>query len=792
MKYLKRIGAFFADRKAHFKRQKWYGRLLWTVIYGIIFFFLFLGAIDINFLWLFGHSPRMSELREADMSLASELYSCDGVMLGKYFNENRSPVKLTQVSPYMVKGLIATEDARFYSHHGIDATATFSAIAATATGDRRGGSTITQQLVKNMLKTRTHYSRGLFGMIPGVRVVIVKLKEWIGALKVELFFSKEEILSLYLNTVDFGSNSFGIKTASRTFFNTTPDSLKVEEAAVLIGLLKAPTRYSPVSHPDNALRRRNTVLNQMVKYDVITQKLCDSVKGLPISLNYSVENNYEGQALYFRGAVARELQDWLKENNYDLWSDGLKIYTTLDSRLQAYAEDATRRHMQRTQRIFNDHWGKEKPWKLPTDTGGVEQFVVQLARQTKSYRGLKKKFTNEDSILQHLQIPHKMKVFTWKGERDTMFSTIDSIRYYLMFLNTGFASIEPQTGYIKTWVGGIDFKYFKYDHVKQAKRQPGSTFKAFVYTAAIDKGIDPCDTFVDRPVTVNYIENGEAKTWSAHNADWLNTGEHLTVKHAFATSLNSITIQVMQKIGWTAVAQYAHMLGIKSPLKEVPSICLGSSDVSLFEMLTAYCPLVNGGYKVDPIMVTKIVDKNGKTVYEGKIKKTKVLSDETAFLMTVMFRGGLSEPGGTTQGLWAYDLFRFNTDFGGKTGTSNNYADGWFMGITPNLIGGVWVGGEHRNIRFRTSALGEGCKTALPEFALYMEHVLADSTFKQYRAKFADKPPVKINRNYTCHTYHPIRDSIRKARKDSLFSEARDSVHPDMPTNIDTLNIQIQ
>lgn len=717
----------------------------------IVVLFLFIILVDFNFLWLFGRSPKVTQLNNPKMSTASELYTADNVLIGKYFYENRVPVEYKELSTSLINSLIATEDVRFYKHHGIDFRSTIGIFWSMAQGEKRGGSTITQQLVKNLFKTREHYSRGLFSFIPGLKVVVYKTKELINAVKIEFYYTKEEILTMYLNTVDFGSNSYGIQSASTTFFNKNPGELKIEEGALLIGLLKAPSYYSPISNPENALRRRNTVIDQLVKYDFLTKEKADSIEKIPIHLHYKVAGNYDGEALYFRDAVARELQDWCKENKKDIYRDGLKIYTTIDLRLQKLAEESMQQHMKSLQKRFFQHWQGQAPW---IDENGKEMpgFIEDIAKQTDEYKRLSKKFgKGNDSVDFYLNKPHPMTVFTWEGDKDTIFSTLDSIRYYKHILHAGFLSMDPQTGFVKTWVGGVNFKYFKYDHVSQFKRQPGSLFKAFLYTAAIDNGYGPCDQMTDRNITINYEEGGHTQSWSPHNADFSFSGRSMSLKHAFARSVNSIAVQVSQKIGWTKVIEYAKRMGIKSPIPNVPSVCLGTSDVSLLEILDAYAPIVNGGYRLDPVFISKITDRTGNVLYEYKKTKTKILNDETAFLMSIMLRAGLSEPGGTTQGLFEYDLFKYDTDFGGKTGTSSNYSDGWFIGVTPKLIGGAWVGSESRSVHFRTSALGEGLKTALPIYGLFMQKVLRDPKLKEYRGKFP-KAPSHVSKDYSCHT----------------------------------------
>jgi penicillin-binding protein 1A len=525
-------------------------------------------------------------------------------------------------------------------------------------------------------------------------------------------------------------------------------------------MLKAPTYYSPISHADRALERRNIVLGQLFKYKMITQQELDSLCKIPILLNYSVENNYDGKVPYFREAVSSYLKRWLKEKELNLYEDGLKIYTTLDLGMQRYAEEAMSEHMKRLQKRFFQHWEGENPWRKENGDE-IPDFIGKIVVKTNHYKNLIKLFPDQkDSVDYYLNKARSMRVFTYKGDRDTLLSTIDSIKYYNTLLHAGFVTMDPFNGYVKTYIGDIDFNSFKFDHVIKSKRQPGSTFKAFVYTAALESGYAPCDKLMDVPVTYNYTEKGKAKSWSPNNADWKFTGSSVTLKYAFAKSINSIAVQLTQKMGWQKVIAYAHKLGIKTELADVPSVCLGSSDVSLFELINAYCPLINEGYKIEPILVTKITDRKGRILYEMLPKKERVISEETAFLMTQMLLGGLHEPGGTTQALFEYDLFSDNkTDFGGKTGTSSNHSDGWFLGVTPALISASWVGADNRSVHFRTSELGEGCKTALPIYGLFMEKLLKDPTYAvDYKKKFP-KPKIKITKNYSCHTYFHKKDS---------------------------------
>ncbi|MFD3000062.1 penicillin-binding protein 1A [Pontibacter toksunensis] len=730
---------------------------VWKVFFlGFAFVLGYLLSVDNNLFYLFGSSPSLDRLENPRSDMASELYTSDGKLIGKYFKENRSPIGYDSLSPMLIKALVATEDIRFYDHSGIDPAAIMSAAYGSLQGDARGASTITQQLAKNLYKTRTADSKGVLGHVPGVSLVIAKTKEWLTAIKLEQRYTKEEILAMYLNTVDFGSNSFGIKVASKTFFNTTPDSLKTEQAAVLVGLLKAPSYYSPKFNPENATRRRNTVLGQLAKYKYISPAQADSLSELPLVLEYKVENHYDGPATYFRGAVAEHLQEWTKENGYDLYRDGLKIYTTIDSRMQVHAEEAMEEHMRTLQRRFDNHWEGRNPWVDEKDQE-ISGFIEETIKRTAYYKRLKEKHGNDEAAInKELNTPREMMVFTWDNdslEKKVMMSPLDSLAYYKHFLHGGMMTMDPFSGHIKAWVGGINFKYFKYDHVKQARRQPGSTFKPFVYVAAIDNGYSPCDKIVDKRITINYVEDGKKMDWSPTNADWEYTGAPMTLRRAMGKSVNSVTAQLTERVGWETVVNYAHRLGITSPLQEVPSIGLGPSDVSIFDMVGAYSTFPNQGFHTEPMFITRIEDRNGNLIHQFVPKQKKVLSEETAFLMMHMLKGGIEEPGGTSQALWEYDLWNGN-EIGGKTGTTSNHSDGWFMGVTKDLVTGVWVGGEDRSIHFRTSQLGEGSKTALPVFGLYMEKIYEDKSLGYTKGRFPG-PTVDISKKYNCTTVLP-------------------------------------
>lgn len=768
-------------RISRYRKLVWYRKITNLFITGFVLFLISLFLIDINFLWLFGKSPSLYSISNPEQNISSEIVSADGKVIGKFFTENRMPVKYEEISPIIIETLIATEDERFYEHFGVDVKGLFGAVKDMMKGDARGASTITQQLVKNMHKTRDQYSTGLFGYIPGVKLLIMKLKEWISAIKIEVLYSKQEILTMYFNTVDFGSNSFGVRTAARTYFKVSPSELNYEQSAVLIGLLKATTTYNPKTNPNNSKERRNVVLQNLVAHQIITQTVCDSLKELPIKLNYSVEQSYDGDALHFRAYLAKYLKDWQEENDYNIYTDGLKIYVTIDSRMQKYADEAVQKQMYTIQRRFFSHWQGENPWQ-DENHKEIKNFIEDIAKKTTAYAYLNEKFNgNADSINKYLNLPNKIKVFDYKlGEKDTTLSIMDSIRYMNHFMHTGFVVMEPNTRYVKAWVGDINFKYWQYDKVAQSKRQPGSTFKLFDYTAAIMNGKAPCDIVTDKPITWKYMEKGKPKSWSPQNTDWNFLPYPMSLKHAFARSINSVAVQVSQEVGIAEVIKYAHLLGIKTPLEDKPSTCLGSSDVSLLELVNSYGTVINEGLYQEPIVVLRIEDKDGNVIYEPKSEQKRVIPYEAAWLMTEMLKGGMTEPGGTTQALWEWDLFKYNTNFGGKTGTSSNHSDAWFVGVTKNLIGGAWVGGEHRSIHFRSGELGEGSRTALPIFALFMEKVLKDKSLQHYQGKFPTKPKEKIAKSYSCHTYIPKDTSL----VDSTALIGIDSLQLEQPVEV--------
>ena len=755
-----------------YRGAKWYKKCAVGFVSFIIAFILYLVAVNLNLFWLFGKSPTIHSIMNPETSTASMLYSADGVMIGKYFNENRTPVEYSEISPVFFKALIDTEDERFYSHHGIDFQGLFAAVKDMLGGKARGASTITQQLVKNMFRVRTQYSTGLLGKVPGLKIIIMKSKEWILAVELEMFYSKEEILTMYANTVDFGSNAYGIKTAAKTYFNVDPRDLNAEQSAVLVGLLKATSTYNPKLNPKNSLRRRNVVLQNMLSHGDLTKQQFDSISALPIDLNFRVENAYDGQALYFRQAVAAELREWCRDNGYDLYGDGLKIYTTIDTRLQKYAEEAAIKHMRQVQNNFRSHWGKTNPWQDEMHRE-IPGFIEDIAKRTDAYKKLAARYPdNPDSVDYYMNKPHRVRLFDYDGVREDSISSMDSIRYMVRFMHTAFVAMEPQTGHVKAWVGDIDFRTWKYDKVT-AKRQPGSTFKLFVYTASMNSGLAPCDRRVDSWLSLDVTgRDGKPTKWSPRNANGVYSGDSLTLKSAFAQSINTVAVKLGMEVGIPNVISTAHDMGIKSKLDNAPALSLGASDVNLLELVNAYCCIADDGMHHDPVLVTRIEDSKGNTIYTATDEHRQAIPYRSAFLMQQMLMAGMREPGGTSMALWGYvGQFCGDTDFGGKTGSSSNYSDAWFVGVSPALVVGAWVGGEYRCIHFRNSQFGQGSRAALPLCGYFLQSVMADERFRRYHRKFGDpKEPIPTS-EYGCAACwkEPVDSDSLSFGADSIF-----------------------
>ena len=742
---------------------------------GLLTVGLFVASIGYNFNGWYGNLPKLEALENPDTELASELYSEDGVLLGKYFRTNRTSVNYEDISPNLINALIASEDIRFYEHSGIDLKGTFAIpYSLLIRGKKRGSSTITQQLAKNLFKTRTGDELGSLvsdresfpGNISAFRLIVAKIKEWILAIRIEKAYTKKEIITLYLNTVDFGSNAFGIQVASETFFNESPDQLNVQQSATLIGLLQSTTRYSPILNPDNSIVVRNQVINQLAKYGYLPKQEADSIKRLPIVTDqYSVESHNTGIATYFRSEVQKELLQFAKEYGYDLYSDGLRIYTTLNAKMQVYAEEAVREHMTEYQALFFDHWKGRNPW---IDENGREMpgFLENAIRKTQHYKYLVQTYgEGSDSLKAILNRPHPMRVFTWTTpdmQMDTVLSPLDSLKYYKHFLHAGMLAMQPDNGHIKAWVGGINHRYFKYDHVKQGFRQPGSTFKPILYTAAIDNKFHPCYLVPDSPVTFTVREDKVTKSYTPQNAEGYYSNELLTLRQALAKSVNSIAAYLIKEINPRTVAQYAYEkfgigylrekynIGLK--IEAVPALALGTSDVSLFELVPAYGTFVNRGIWTEPMFLTRIEDKNGKILKRFVPKTIEALDEELAYIMTYMLRGSNEIEGGTSRRLLRYK-FKTGNEVGGKTGTTSNYSDAWFIGFTTELVVGVWTGGEDRAIHFRSLKYGQGGRQALPIFAKFLEKAYADDSLNLKKGAFP-LPSRPLQTELDCDVYN--------------------------------------
>lgn len=767
-----------------YKGRRWWFKLIVALLSFFILIAFFIFAVMVNLFWLFGKSPSAYEIMHPKNPEASLIYSADGKVIGKFFDENRQSVSYTDINNAFFQALVSTEDERFYEHNGVDFKGMLAAVKDAVGGRARGASTISQQLVKNMfrIRTNTEYGTGLIGKIPGMGIVIMKTKEMAIAVQLEMLNEKDSILTMYANTVDFGSNAFGINTAARTYFDKAPSELRVEEAAVLVGLLKATSTYNPRINPQQSLSRRNVVLENMYNHrrDMVkhygkacieTKEQLDSLKKLPIKLNFNVETAYDGQALYFRRAVA----DYIKENspNLDPYTDGLKIYTTIDTRLQRYAEEAVVEQMKKVQSSFDSHWkGLGEPWR---DEKGqlIPNFIENIARETSAYKNLRARFpSSPDSVDYYMNRPHAVKLFDYEGGHVENISTMDSIRYMVKFMHTGFVAIEPSTGQVKAYVGDVDFDTWKYDKVR-SMRQPGSTFKLFVYATAMKQGWTPSDARLKDSYIRMEVYDAKRDTttiWQPHNANGHFSNANLPLRSAFAQSVNTIAVKLGQEVGIRNVVETAHDMGIESPLNETPSLPLGSSDVNLLELVSAYGTVANDGVHVAPVLVTKIVDRDGNVVYEAAPTRTKALDERSAFFMQKMLEAGVRDGGGTSQTLGsATYLGRFNgkIDFGGKTGTSNNHSDAWFVGVTPALVGGAWVGGEYRSIHFRSGKLGQGSRTALPIFGLFMNKVLNDPVFAPRYLKLYKSAPEGVDASMYSYSYVPV-----EAEPDSLLSDS--------------------
>jgi penicillin-binding protein 1A len=707
--------------------------------------------------------PSKRELRNIQNQVASEIYSADSVLLGRYFIEDRTEVALNDISPAVIDALVSTEDVRFYEHKGIDFLSLGRVIIKSILMQDEsagGGSTLTQQLVKNIFPRKRYWV---------LSMVVNKFKEALTAQRLERLYTKDELITLYLNTVPFADNTYGIESASNRFYSVPAKDLTIDQAAVLVGMLKATHYYNPRLFPDRSTTRRNVVLQQMVKYGFLESSAADSLKQLPLSLNYNRVTHHHGLAPYFREYLKNELVEWCAKQKdalgqpYNLYTSGLKIYTTLDSKMQTYAEESMTKQMGILQQQFIDHWGKQKPWV------GNERVLDEAIQRSPRYKKLLASGLTEDEILIELQKPIAMKLFTWDGVKEGMVSPIDSIIHHLQFLNAGFLAMDPTTGEVKAWVGGIDHDFFQYDHVKvSTKRQVGSIFKPIVYALAIEEGEDPCALISAKQQT--YIDD-EGEKWTPRNSQ-NDYAVDYTMRGALAYSVNTVAVKLIQKVGVDKTIALANAMGIRSEMPDVPSIALGSSSISLMEMTTAYCAFANDGVPVHPFYISKIVDGTGKVYDHFKVqdKPKRVLSSETVALTNQLLRGVVQE-GTASRIRWRYGVYK--TDIIGKTGTTQANADGWFMGVSPNLVVGSWVGADDARIRFRHTQLGQGSNTALPIAGYFFKMLEDDPSFSAITsAKFPT--PTASQRNMLACDLYELSDTLQYQIRESLLK--RDSV----------------
>jgi penicillin-binding protein 1A len=771
--------------------------ILWSLFIAPIIFLIVL-FILISYGKL-GFMPTIEELENPKTALATEIISADSVVLGTFFNENRIEVGFDSISPHIVDALISTEDVRFYSHSGIDFQALARVMFKTVFQGKKssgGGSTISQQLAK-LLFPRERFSSA-------TEIAVRKFREWVIAVKLEKAYTKEEIIALYLNKYDFLYNANGIKMASEVYFNKDQKDLKVEEAAMLIGMLKNSSLFNPVRFPDTTFHRRNVVLNQMTKCNYISKEEYDSLKQLPLNINFHRKNHNYGLAPYFREWLRTSLSankpdknkywnyemykldsirwnedpiyGWCNKNQkapnvfYNIYRDGLKIYTTIDSRMQKHAEEAMEIHMGETiQPAFDRENSRNSKapfaYNLPQEL--YKSRVEFAIKQSERYRLLQSKSVSREKITEIFNTKVPMTLFSWKGEVDTVLSPIDSILYMKKFLRAGLLSMEPGTGHVKAYVGGINYKYFKYDHIMQQRRQVGSTFKPFLYTLAMQEGISPCKQFANVPTSF-YIND---TVWTPDNADDMRAGEMVSLAWALATSNNFISAKLMQLLQPQPVIDMTRQMGVKSHIDAVPSICLGVADLSLYEMVGAYGTFPNKGIYTQPIFVTHIEDKHGQVIATFSPKQNEAISEETAYTMVNLLENAVNMRNGTSIAL----RFRHNIQvpLAGKTGTTNDHSDGWYIGFTPELVTGIWVGGDERSIRFRSFRYGQGARMALPMFAYYMQHIIADSTTLGYHpTQDFEHPPHMDRRDNICddqtiRRFGIVRDEEDENRNDS-------------------------
>ncbi|NRT13038.1 penicillin-binding protein 1A [Flavobacterium sp. 14A] len=721
---------------------------------------------------LFGTMPSFEDLENPDSNLATEIISADGVVIGKYFQQNRSQLRYSDLPKNFVDALVATEDERFYEHSGIDGRGTLRAISSL--GRAGGASTLTQQLAKQLF----HREGSKF--LP-FRIA-QKIKEWIIAIRLERQYTKNEIIAMYCNVYDFGNFSVGVSSAAQTYFSKTPKQLTVDESAILVGMFKNSTLYNPVRNPQGVKNRRNVVLAQMEKSHMITTAEKQKYQELPITLKFKLESHREGTATYFREYLRDYMKKWAEENkkadgsDYDIYKDGLKIYTTIDSRMQLHAEAAVSAHLANLQEEFfiQAKTNKNAPFVNISDKE-TQRILTQAMKSSNRWSVLKSLEKTDEEIIQSFNVKTKMTVFTWKGEKDTTMTPMDSIRYYKHFLQSGLMAMEPQTGSIKAWVGGINYKYFQYDHVGQGARQVGSTFKPFVYATAIEQlNMSPCDSIIDAPFTIPVGRHHVTASWTPRNSDNRYRGM-ITLKKALANSINTVSAKLMDKVGPEAVVKLTHKLGIKSEIPLQPSIALGAVDITVEQMVAAYSTFANQGVYNKPQFLSRIEDKSGVIIYEPIPESHDVLNKDIAFAIIKLLEGVTEGGSGNrlrTQGggngynrITGYP-YMFTNPIAGKTGTTQNQSDGWFMGMVPNLVTGVWVGCEDRSARFKSITYGQGATAALPVWAYFMKLCYADKDLKVSKSEF--ERPANLSIKVDCYAAPKIVDTTAVQNTDEF------------------------
>lgn len=713
---------------------KRYTRTFWKILAGIVCLgFLFLLSVRLG---LFGKLPSFDDLENPNSNLASEILADDNKVLGTYYVENRSNVKYSELSPYLVKALISTEDKRFYGHSGIDYSRTFTTIIHTLLGNKQGGSTITQQLALNLFSERRERNT--------LKRIMQKFQEWITAVHLERNYTKEEIIMMYFNTVDFGyKNSFGIKSGARTFFNTTPEELTADQAAVLVAILKGTYYYSPVRFPERAITRRNLVLKNMLNEEFISQAEYEEAVARPLGLKTNIVSYAEGLAPYFRAVLKDEIKAEFKRLSitkadgtpYDLDRDGLKVYTPINYKMQQYAEEAQREWMKKLQTEFDKQWRRRDAF-----TGNNARLLETGMKRSDRYRELKKSGASDEEIKKAFSTKVSMSLFTWNGTVDTMMTPMDSIKYNKLILRNSMMAMEPLTGHIKAWVGGVSFEHYKYDQVKMGIRQTGSTAKPFTYAVAIDNGYSPCFSVPNHQRTYgNWTPRGSVQG-----------GDPITIKNALKYSQNYATAHIVNEVGAANVAALTKRMGITSEVPSYPSIALGAYEASVFDMVGAYAAFVNHGTWIEPTMIFRVEDKNGTPIYERTPKVVKALNSESAYIMVDMLKGVVD--GGTGSRLRRAEYGGLTNPIGGKTGTTNDNSDAWFIGVTPELVAGVWTGAEDRGISFSNMQYGQGAAAALPIFGLFMKKVFTDKSLNYSTGDFP-QPPGGLTRVLDCSEY---------------------------------------